>query len=320
MELKDTLAVVTGGAGAIGSHVVDMLVAEGAHVVAFDCHPDGTVPANLSDALATGRVELAWGDVRDAAVIEEACQGADLVFHLAVAPMDQCRAQPEVAVSVNITGTFNVLQAARAAGVRKVVYASAGAAYGEPLHVPVDEDHPLQPRGVYAASKAAGEHLGAGFYAEHGLPFMALRFFNIYGPRHDRPGNRVQVIPSWLACLEEGVPPRIFGDGSQTMDFVHITDAARAMLLAARSDRSFGAYNVCRGVETSAARLAEVMISVMGSGLRPVFENGNAGHVRRRCGSPARAEAELGFRATVGLEEGLRDTIAWRRSGICQAA
>jgi UDP-glucose 4-epimerase len=234
--------------------------------------------------------------------------------------MDQCRAQPELAVSVNITGTFNVLQAARATGVRKVVYASAGAAYGEPRYVPVDEDHPLQPRGVYAASKAAGEHLGAGFYAEHGLPFIALRFFNIYGPRHDRPGNRVQVIPGWLACLEEGVPPRIFGDGSQTMDFVYITDAARAMLLAARSDRCFGAYNVCRGVETSAARLAEVMISVMGSGLRPVFENGNVGHVRRRCGSPARAEAELGFRATVGLEEGLRDTIAWRRSEICQAA
>lgn len=320
MELRDARVVVTGGAGAIGSHVVDLLTMEGAQVVVFDCQPAGTVPVNLSDALTTGRVELAWGDVRDAAAVQEVCEGADYVFHLAVARMDQCRAQPELAMEINITGTFNVLQAARAAGVRKVVYASAGAAYGEPRYVPVDEDHPLEPRGVYAASKAAGEHLGAGFWAEHGLPFMALRFFNIYGPRHDHAGNRSQVVPSWLACLEEGSPPRIFGDGSQTMDFVYITDAAQAMLLAARSDRLFGAYNVCRGVETSAARLAEAMISLTGSGLRPVFEHGNGGHVRRRCGSPARAEAELGFRATVGLEEGLRATIAWRREKLCRAA
>ena len=319
MELRDARVVVTGGVGAIGSHVVDLLAAEGAHVVAFDCFATGAALDNLTDALATGRVEVARGDLRDAAAVEEVCRGADFVFHLAAARIDQCRARPELALGVNITGTFNVLQAALAAGVQKVVYASAGAAYGEPRYVPVDEEHPLEPRGLYAASKATGEHLGAGFYAEHGVPFMALRFFNIHGPRHDHSGNRSQIIPSWLACLEEGVPPRIFGDGSQTMDFVYITDAARAMLLAARSERSFGAYNVCRGVEISAAHLAEVMIRLMGSELRPVFEQGNGAGVRRRCGSPVRAEAELGFRAEVGLEEGLRATIAWRRK-LCHAA
>jgi len=319
MELSNARVVVTGGAGAIGSHVVDLLAAEGAHVVAFDCFATGAALDNLTDALATGRVEVARGDLRDAAAVEGACRGADFVFNLAAARIDQCRARPELALGVNITGTFNVLQAALAAGVLKVVYASAGAAYGEPRYVPVDEEHPLEPLGLYAASKAAGEHLGVGFHVEHGLPFMALRFFNIHGPRHDHAGNRSQIIPSWLACLEEGTPPRIFGDGSQTMDFVYITDAARAMLLAARSDRSIGAYNVCSGIETSAAHLAEVMIRLTGSELRPVFEQGNGAGVRRRCGSPVRAEAELGFRAEVGLEEGLRATIAWRRK-LCRAA
>jgi UDP-glucose 4-epimerase len=319
VELRDARVVVTGGAGAIGSHVVDLLVAEGADVVVFDCLATGAALDNLKDALTTGLVELVRGDLRDAAAVEQACQGADFVFHLAAARIDQCRARPDLALGVNITGTFNVLQAALGAGVQKVVYASAGAAYGEPRYVPVDEEHPLEPLGLYAASKAAGEHLGVGFHVEHGLPFIALRFFNIYGPRHDHAGNRSQIIPSWLACLEEGKPPRIFGDGSQTMDFVYIADAARAMLVAAQSDRSLGAYNVCRGIETSAAQLADILIDLTGSSLRPVFEQGNGAGVRRRCGSPVRAEAELGFRAEVEIEEGLQATIAWRRA-LCQAA
>jgi UDP-glucose 4-epimerase len=299
--------------------VVDLLAAEGAHVVIFDSLSTGAALDNLKESLATGRVEMVRGDLRDAAALEGACQGADFVFHLAAARIDQCRSRPDLALGVNITGTFNVLQAALDCGVRKVVYASAAAAYGEPRYVPVDEEHPLEPLGLYAASKAAGEHMGVGFHVEHGLPFIALRFFNIYGPRHDHSGNRSQIVPSWLACLEEGKPPRIFGDGSQTMDFVYIGDAARAVVVAAKSERSLGAYNVCRGVETSAAELAGLLVDLMGSSLRPVFEQGNGAGVRRRCGSPVRAEAELGFLAQVGLEEGLRATIAWRKA-LCRAA
>lgn len=313
MELKDARVIVTGGAGAIGSHVVDLLAAEGAHVVAFDSLSTGAGADNLRDALATGRVELAQGDLRDATAVQRACRGADFVFHLAAARIDQCRARPELALEVNIQGTFNVLRAASEAGVRKVVYTSAGAVYGEPRFVPVDEGHPLEPRGLYAASKAASEHLGAGFHTEHGLPFVALRFFNIYGPRHDHPGNRSQIIPSWLACLEDGAPPRIFGDGSQTMDFVFIADAARAVVTAAQSEITYGTYNVCSGDEISAISLADLLIGLSGSTLKPVYEIGEGSHVRRRCGSPAHAEADLGFRTTTRLEEGLLTTITWRK-------
>ncbi len=313
MDLKDARIVVTGGAGAIGSHVVDLLIAEGARVIVFDSLSTGAALENLSGALTPGRVQVVRADLRDAAAVAAACRGADFVFHLAAARIDQCRARPDLALEVNVQGTYNVLRAAAAGRVRKVVYASAGAVYGEPRYVPVDEEHPLEPRGLYAASKAAGEHLGSAFHSEHGLPFIALRFFNIYGPRHDHAWNHSQIIPSWLACLEEGAPPGIFGDGSQTMDFVFIADAARAVILAARSEVTYGVYNVCSGVETSAISLAHLLLRLAGSNLKPVFAPGDASHVRRRYGSPARAEAELGFRARVGLEEGLLTTLAWRK-------
>jgi UDP-glucose 4-epimerase len=305
--------LVIGGAGVIGSHVTDALLATGASVIVLDNLTSGQLN-NLAQALRQPNCTLQGGSITDREALARACQGADYVFHLAVANMTQCAANPRLALEVNVAGTWNVFEAATEAGVRKVVFSSAGAVYGQPRYVPVDEDHSLDTQITYGASKVAGERFLAAFHRERGLAGLALRYFNVYGPRHDHPRNTTQIIPRWLDCLERGEPPIIFGDGEQTMDFVYIEDVARANLLAAQSDVQEGAFNVASGVETSANELARLLIELTGVRVEPVHQGHDPAHVRRRWASTARAWQALGFRAQVGLREGLEKTIAWRRS------
>lgn len=309
--LAGTHCLVVGGAGAIGSHVVDALLAHGAAVVVFDNLVAGR-SQNLAAALDHPACRLAEGSIADRAALAAATSGVDYVFHLAVAGMAQCSREPRLALEVNVVGTWNVLEAAAAAGVRKVVFSSAGAVYGQPRYAPVDEDHPLDTQIVYGASKVAGERFLAAFQAEHGLPGVALRYFNVYGPRHDHPANVTQIIPRWLDRLAHGEPPVIFGDGEQTMDFVYIGDVARANLLAAVSAVTGGAFNVASGQETSANALAQLLIELSGAAVEPQHQGHDPAHVRRRWAATERAWQALGFRAEVGLREGLVRTLAWR--------
>jgi UDP-glucose 4-epimerase len=304
---------VVGGAGAIGSHVVDALLAEGAQVTVFDNLASGRA-ASLAQALGSPSCTLVQGSVTDREALAAASRGRDYVFHLAVAGMAACARDPRLALEVNVVGAWNVFEAAAEAGVRKVVFSSAGAVYGQPRYVPVDEDHPLDTQITYGASKVAGERFLAAFAAERGLAGVALRYFNVYGPRHDHRQNRTQIIPRWLERLEQGEPPVIFGDGQQTMDFVYIGDVARANLLAAQSDVQEGAFNVASGVETSANELARLLIELTGAPVEPVYQGHDPAHVRRRWASTGRAEKILGFRAETALRQGLEQTVNWRGS------
>jgi UDP-glucose 4-epimerase len=314
-SLNGANCLVIGGAGVIGSYVTDALLSEGARVTVFDNLTSGRHD-NLTQALRHPACALLEGSITDRETLAQACQGMDYVFHLAVAGMAQCDQNPRLALEVNVVGTWNVFEAAAAAGVRKVIFSSAGAVYGQPRYVPVDEDHPLDTQIAYGASKVAGERLLAAFHTERGLAGVALRYFNVYGPRHDHPRNTRQIIPRWLDHLERGEPPIIFGDGEQTMDFVYIEDVAHANLLATQSDVQEGAFNVASGVETSANELAQLLIELTGAQVEAVHQGHDPAHVRRRWASTERAWQGLGFRAQVGLRDGLEKTIAWRRSLI----
>jgi nucleoside-diphosphate-sugar epimerase len=311
-SLSGSPCLVIGGAGVIGSHVADALLAEGACVTVFDNLASGRSD-NLANALGRAGCTLVEGTIVDRGALAAACRGMEVVFHLAVAGMAACAQDPRLALEVNVVGTYNVLEAAAEAGVRKVVFSSAGAVYGQPRYVPVDEDHPLDTQIAYGASKVAGERFLAAFHAERGLAGVALRYFNVYGPRHDHRRNTTQIIPRWLDRLERGEPPVIFGDGTQTMDFVYIGDVARANLLAAQSDVTAGAFNVASGAETSANELARLLIELTGVPVEVVHHGDDPAHVRRRWASTARAEQMLGFRAQVDLRQGLAHTLAWRR-------
>ena len=305
--------LVVGGAGVVGSHVVDLLLEQGADVTVFDNLAGGRLE-NLAQASRHPACRLHEGSITDREALADACRGADYVFHLAVAGMAQCSRDPRLALDVNVVGTWNVFEAAADAHARKVIFSSAGAVYGQPRYAPVDEDHPLDTRIAYGASKVAGERFLAAFHGERGLAGVALRYFNVYGPRHDAPTNTTQIIPRWLDRLERGEPPLIFGDGEQTMDFIYIGDVARANLLAATSAVQEGAFNVASGIETSANELAGLLIELTGAAVQPAHQGQDPAHVRRRWATTERAWTALGFRAQVGLREGLERTLAWRRS------
>ena len=311
VELDGALAVVTGGAGFIGSHIVDALVAAGARVRVLDSLVRGH-RGNLASALASERVELVEGDIRDLAGVRAAVDGADVVFHQAALWLLECEADPRAALDINVVGTFNVAQAAAEAGVRKLVSASSSSVYGEARRLPTAEDHPFDHRIFYGATKVAGEELVKAFHAKHGLPYVVLRPLNVYGPRQDYRSAYVSVIPLFVRKVLAGETPIIFGDGSETLDLVYVEDVARANLLAATSP-AIGAYNVATGRETSLTQLAETILQVMGSDARPRYEERPGKLVSRRRGGTERAARDLGFTAQVTPEEGLRRLIEWVR-------
>jgi UDP-glucose 4-epimerase len=308
-ELRNARCLVIGGAGSVGSHVAELLLEQGASTLILDTLTTGR--RALVDQLVQKGAKFIEGSICDIEALRSAIAGADYVFHLAAAWMGACQADPRLAFETNIVGTFNVLEAAVAAGVRKVVFSSAGAVYGEPQSVPIMEDHPLSAVTHYGVSKIAGEKMLEAFHVSHGLQYASLRYFNVYGPRHDHRANKTQIIPRWLAAIESGEPPLIFGDGAQTMDFVYIRDVARANVLAAASS-SVGAYNVASGVETSANELANLLVQLTGAKVAPVHQGEDTAAVRRRCASTDRAFRQLGFRAETSLREGLRATVRWR--------
>jgi UDP-glucose 4-epimerase len=253
------------------------------------------------------------GDVSNRAVVDKLVKGADYVFHQAALRITRCAEAPREAVAVLIDGTLNVLESAVRHGVKKVVAASSASVYGEPSYLPIDEAHPFNNRTMYGAGKIAGEQMLRAYNTTSGLPYVAFRYFNVYGPRMDITGVYTEVLVRWLDAIESGKPPLIFGDGSQSMDFVFVEDVARANLLAAQSDVTDEVFNVGTGVQTSLNELCDLLLRLSDSKLRPEYrEARTVANVQTRRAAVEKAKRELGFEARVSLEQGLRELIRWR--------
>jgi UDP-glucose 4-epimerase len=306
-------ALITGGAGLIGSHIADRLVAEGCEeIVVLDNLTRGR-RENLDAANASGKVTMVDGDIRDIDLVRRSMEGIDIVFHEAAIRITHCAENPRLAHDVLATGTFNVIEAAVSAGVKRVVSASSASIYGQAEKFPTSEKHHgYGNRTIYGATKMYSEGLLRSFHEMYGLNYVALRYFNVYGPRMDAFGVYTEVMIRWMERLAKDQPCVIFGDGAQTMDFVFVTDIARANLRAANSSITDDVLNIASGNETSLAELAAMLGLVMGVN-RPV-EYGparNATPVWRRLADVKKAERLIGFKAEVSLEEGLRQLVQW---------
>jgi UDP-glucose 4-epimerase len=313
--LSGARVVVTGGAGNVGSHIVDAALAEGAReVVALDALVRG-VPENLTAALATGRARLVEVDIRDREAVHANIAGTDVVFHQAALRWTRCQEHPRECQEVMVDGTFNVVEAAADAKVSRLVLASSAVVYGEPIRLPIDEDHPLNGRTVYGAAKVANEQLARAFAHLRDVPTTTLRYFNVFGPRMDIRSKYVEVMVRWLDLIDKGEPLTLFGDGSASVDFVYVSDVVRANVLACEAGQKDAIVNVCSGVETRMRDLAALLLDLTGSSVGMEFKPQPAGQLpARRYGDPRRAEGLLGFRAATSLTDGLRQLIAWRRA------
>ncbi|MES1247555.1 MAG: NAD-dependent epimerase/dehydratase family protein [Actinomycetota bacterium] len=307
MELQGKRYLITGGSGFVGSHLVDLLVDAGAaEIVVFD---KVVRDENLADARAAGgNVTVVEGDVTDVDGVRRAVDGIDGVFHMAVLPLGPTVENPRLGLDVNVVGTFNVFEAAQSGGVQKVVFSSASSVYGDTDET-MDETHPFGARTMYGASKIAGEYFLRSFNDQFGLPYVTLRYMNVYGPRQEG-GLVVAVTKRALA----GASPELTGDGSQSFDFVHVRDVAGANIAAMRSDVSADEFNVGSGAEASAREIAERIVDLAGTGVEITYRPDIRVLMKRRVGSNAKAKRLLGWEATIPLDEGLRDTVGWIRA------
>jgi UDP-glucose 4-epimerase len=319
-SLAGSRIAVIGGAGLVGSHIVDQLVAtDTGEIVVFDNFVRG-VRRNLALASGSPKVKIVEGDLRDTDASRRLLEGIDYVFLLTALWLGECVSQPRAALEVNVVGVYNVIELCQELGIQKVVYSSSASVYGDAIQVPMTEEHPFNNRTFYGATKIAGEQFFRAFYDMHKLNYVGLRYMNIYGPRMDYKGTYVSVIMKVLDRIEQGLPPIIFGDGSQSYDFVHVSDVARANILALQSDSTDEFFNIGTGVRTTINELVELLLRLTGSQVRPEYRPQAHMFVTHRVGSTEKAEKRLDFRATVPLDDGLRSVIAWRRADMQRAA
>ncbi len=319
--IKNRRIFVTGGAGTIGSTLVDQLVERGAgEIVVLDNFVRGR-RENLEWAAENGHVTVIEGDVRNRELVQELSRGIDIVFHQAAIRITQCAEEPRLALEVLVDGSFNVIEAAASAGVRKLIAASSASVYGLATQFPTDErHHPYANDTLYGAAKTFNEGLLRSYHAMSGLDYVALRYFNVYGPRMDVYGAYTEVLVRWMERISRGEPPLIFGDGAQTMDFVCVPDIARANVLAAEADLTDAVFNIASGVETSLNELAETLLGVMDSDLSIEYGPERAVNgVTRRLADTSAASRALGFRAEIDLEEGLSQLVQWWRASQSNA-
>lgn len=315
MDLRGKKLVVIGGAGLIGSHTVDLLAKEDvAQVVIYDNMVRGSAK-NIEAALKDPRVKIydVGGDILQADILQSALEGADGVFHFAALWLLQCHEYPRSAFDVNIRGTFNVMEACVAKGVRRLIYSSSASVYGDALREPMDEEHPFTNRNFYGATKIAGEAMLRAFHHRYGLNYVGLRYMNVYGPRQDYHGAYIAVIMKMLDAIDRGESPTILGDGSEAFDFVAVEDCARANICAMKTDKVDQFYNVGTGKRTSLRELAELIMELTGC-QRSIQHapRSQATLVRNRIGCPKKAALQIGFEAKLDLRAGLQRLIDWR--------
>ena len=314
MELRGSRLLLIGGAGLIGSHTVDALLKEDVgELLILDNFVRGSTE-NLEHALRDPRVRIfeAGGDICQTDILESAMKGVDGVFHFAALWLLQCHEFPRSAFEVNIKGTFNVLEACMRAKVKRLVYSSSASVYGDAVEEPMTEDHPFNNTNFYGATKIAGEAMARAFHHRYGLPFVGLRYMNVYGPRQDYQGAYIAVIMKMLDALDRSESPAIYGDGSQAYDFVYVGDCGTANVCAMRAETKDRFYNVGTGVRTSIKELAELLIEITHARVRVRYEPAGLTFVKNRIGSPLRAREEIGFKASVPLREGLSRLVEWR--------
>jgi UDP-glucose 4-epimerase len=311
--IEGTRILVTGGAGFVGSATVDQLLSEGAaEVRVLDNFIRGNT-RNLEGAQKTGRLMVVDGDIRNADMVDSLTEGVDYVFHQAALRITRCAEAPREAIQVLIDGTSNVLESAVRHKVKKVVAASSASVYGDPSYLPMDEGHPFNNRTLYGAGKIANEQMLRSYYEMFKLPYVAFRYFNIYGPRMDLDGVYTEVLVRWMDAIEAGQSPKIFGDGSQSMDFVYVHDVARANVAGLVSDTTDEVFNVGTGVQTNLNELCHLLLKVTGANVKPEYRDARkVNNVQARRASIEKAERMLGFKAGVNLETGLKLLIEWR--------
>ncbi|MCA9290517.1 MAG: SDR family NAD(P)-dependent oxidoreductase [Phycisphaerales bacterium] len=318
MELTGKTILVVGGAGLIGSHVVDELLrTDVGRVIIYDNFFRGSMD-NIADALKDDRVTIFphGGDILHKDILEKAMEGVHGVIHLAALWILQCHEYPETAFDVNVRGTFNVIMAAIKNNVERVVYSSSASVYGDAIETPMTEDHAYNNFTFYGASKIAGEHFFKSLGARYGLNWVGLRYMNVYGPRQDYKGAYIAVMHKILDRIDQGKSPVVFGDGSQCYDFVHVHDVARSNVLALQASASGECYNVGRGIGTSIKELTDLLLRLTGSDLPIQYEEAGLTFVTNRIGCPEKAKRDLGFEWSIDLEDGMRSLIEWRRSDL----
>jgi UDP-glucose 4-epimerase len=326
MTTSPMRVLVTGGAGLIGSHIVDLLMdgreqGKYSEIVILDNFVRGR-RENLAAALARGPLTIIEGDITDRNLLAEAMQGVDLLFHLAAIRITQCAEDPRLAMEVLGDGTFNVLEAAVQAKVKKVVASSSASVYGLAEEFPTTErHHPYNNRTIYGALKVFNEGLLRSFNDMYGLDYVALRYFNVYGPRMDIYGAYTEVLIRWMDRILEGKPPLIFGDGTQTMDFIYVKDIARANILAAESPISDEVFNIACSVETSLNELAHALMKVMDVDMPLEYgPERKTNPVPRRLADTNSAREKIGFTAQIQLEAGLSELVDWWRTQKSEVA
>jgi UDP-glucose 4-epimerase len=304
---------VTGGAGFIGSHLTDELVRQGYQVVVLDDLSTGK-KENIEPLIGNGNAMFIKGSVTDLPLMRKLLQNVECVFHLAaIASVPRSVQDPLSSHNVNVTGTFNLLLAAKENKVKKVVYISSSAVYGDTVSVPQKEDINLNPKSPYAITKLTGEHYCKTFYETYGLNTICLRYFNVYGPRQHYDSQYAAVIPIFISNALAGKPPVIFGDGEQTRDFVFVKDAVQAALMAAKSDAT-GIFNVGTGKAVSVNEIAKLVLKITGKDLKPVYQGLRSGDIIDSSADISKARS-LGYEPKYTLEEGLIDTIRRSRNG-----
>jgi UDP-glucose 4-epimerase len=312
MELSGKRIMLIGGAGLVGSHIVDQLIQEPvSEIVVFDNFIRGT-KGNLADAAKSPKVKVVEGSMTDRDALKREMQGIDGVFHLASLWLGECVNDPRLAWEVNTIGSWNIVEACREAGVKRIVYSSSASVYGNAVVTPMTEEHPFNNRTTYGATKIANEQMLRAIYEQHKLPYIGMRYMNIYGPRMDYEGTYVSVIMKVLDKIFANERPVVFGDGSQVYDFIHVSDVARANILGMKADCADENFNVGMGIGTSINDLVKILLELTGTSLTIDYRPQAQSFVTHRIGSTDKAQKLLGFTATIPLREGLQSVVNWR--------
>ena len=313
-KIKNSTIFVSGGAGFIGSYIIEELLSqhEPKKIIILDNLIRGSFE-NMKGFINDTRVEFIEGDIRNNELLEKCIAGTDYVFHMAALRINACAASPQDGFEVMLQATFNIANLCLKHKVKKIIYSSTASVYGLAQHFPTPEtDNPYNNQTFYGGAKIWGEQLFRSYKFMHNMDYVALRYFNVYGSRMDTDGKYTEVMIKWLDCIRDNRQPAIYGDGTDSMDFVHVKDIAHANVLALISDVTDEAFNVGDQIETSLSDLLNVLLKVNKSQLKPIFKEANSiNPVSRRLADISKASKLLGYKPAIMLEKGLKELTDW---------